>query len=145
MRAKPRRFAEGTAVDVTKSRMEVEQLLAKHGAAQVLIGSDSVTRQGFVGFTLEGRQYRMLVPARDAKKGHEQQVDRERWRALVLILKAKLEVVASEMVTVEQEFLAYMVLPNGKTVGVEVAPMLSAAYDGGSMPNLLPEWRETLR
>lgn len=140
MKAKPRRFAEGTSVDVSKSRMEVEQLLAKHGAGQVLIGSDSVTRQGFVGFTLQGRQYRLVVPAREAKQGKEQQVDRERWRSLVLILKAKLEVVASGMVTVEQEFLAYMVLPNGKTVGAEIAPMLSVAYDGGTMPKLLPQW-----
>lgn len=138
MGTKPRRFAEGTSVDVSKSRMEVEQLLAKHGASQVLIGSDSVARTGFVGFTLQGRQYRMLVPARDARKGQEQQVDRERWRALVLILKAKLEVIASKMVTVEEEFLAYMVLPNGKTVGAEIAPRLLEAYESGDMPNLLP-------
>jgi hypothetical protein len=136
-RAAPRRFAEGTSVDVTKSRMEVEQLLAKHGAAQVLIGSDAALRQGFVAFTLLGRQYRLLVPAREAKRGKEQQVDRERWRALVLILKAKLEVVASGMVTMEQEFLAYMVLPNGSTVGAEIAPRLAEAYDTGKMPNLL--------
>jgi len=133
-----RRYAEGTSVDVAKSRMEIEQLLAKHGAGQVLIGSDSVRRTGFVGFTLQERQYRLLVPPRESKARDEQQIDRERWRALVLLLKAKLEVVASGMVTAEQEFLAYMVLPNGSTVGAEIAPRIAEAYETGSMPNLLP-------
>lgn len=140
---KPRRFAEGTSVDVSKSRMEVEQLLTRHQAAAVLIGTDSRTSVGFVGFELGERQYRLFVPKREptgrAKKDTAEQLERERWRALLLLLKAKLEVVAAGMASVEQEFLAYMVLPNGNTVGAELAPRLEQAFERNEMPKLLPE------
>lgn len=134
----PRRFAEGTSVPVPKSRMEIETLLAKHRADQILMGTDRVQSRGFVGFTLQGRQYRLMVPPRDGKARNQEQIERERWRALLLLLKAKLEVVASGMVSIDEEFLAYMVLPNGKTVGAEIAPRLAEAYESGEMPNLLP-------
>lgn len=138
---KPRRYAAGTTVDVTKSRAEVEQLLAKHGAHQVVIGSDSRLRSGFVAFTLEHRQYRIQIPPREASSRNQQQVEREQWRALVLLLKAKLEVAASGFVTHEQEFLAYVVLANGATVGDELAPRLAEMYETGNMPRLLPAWK----
>lgn len=138
MGTKPRRYAAGTSVDVTKSRMEVEVLLTKHGSSQVLLGSDSAKRSGFVGFTIGGRQYRLSVPPRESNTRNADQIDRERWRALVLLLKAKLEVVASGMVPMEQEFLAYIVLPNGSTVGAEIMPRIAESYETGNMPNLLP-------
>jgi len=136
--AKARRFAEGTTVEVGKSRMEVEELLHKHGAVQVIIGTDREKGGGFVHFALGGRQYRLMVPKRDGRR-NEMQIERERWRALLLLLKAKLEVVASEMVTMEQEFLAYVMLPNGRTVGSEISEALEASYQSGEMPKLLPE------
>lgn len=135
-RAAPRRFAQGTDVPVAKSRVEIEGLLAKHGAHQVLIGSDSQKRTGFVGFAIGGRQYRVHIPPRDGRKAD--QIEREQWRALLLLLKAKLEVVASGFVTIEQEFLAYTVLPNGSTVGAEIEARLAESYETGQMPNLLP-------
>jgi hypothetical protein len=140
--SKRRRYAEGTAVDVSKSRLEVESLLSKHGATQVVIGADSVKRSGFVHFALDGRQYRLMLPPREGKR-NERQIEREQWRALVLLLKAKLEVVASEIASMEQEFLAYVVLPNGATVGSEIGPKLEQAYSTGKMPALLPAWSES--
>jgi hypothetical protein len=63
----------------------------------------------------------------------------QRWRALALVIKAKLEAVAAGITTVEQEFLAHIVLPDGHTtVGTWMAPQLAAAYDAGTMPALLP-------
>jgi len=59
---------------------------------------------------------------------------RRRWRALVLVVKGKLEAVESEIVTFEEEFLAHLVLPNGQTVGSEVRPMVAQAYETGIMP-----------
>lgn len=141
MGIRPRRYAAGTTVDVSKSRMEVEAMLAKHGAHQVVIGSDSKLRTGFVAFTLDARQYRITIPPRAATLRNQAQVEREQWRALVLLLKAKLEVVASGFVTHQQEFLAYTVLFNGATVGDELAPRLAEMYESGNMPPLLPEWR----
>lgn len=141
-RSRQRRFAEGTSVDVSKSRLELETLLSKHGATQIVVGSDSVKRTGFVHFVLDNRQYRLQLPAREAKR-NVGQIEREQWRAMVLLLKAKLEVVASEMVTMEQEFLAYVVLPNGVTVGAALVPQLESAYKSGKMPPLLPAWSES--
>jgi hypothetical protein len=137
---KPRRYASGTEVPVSKSRMEVEQLLMKHGAHQVMIGSDSQLRSGFVAFTIERRQYRIQVPPRESggRPAQQEQAQREQWRALLLLLKAKLEVVASGFATHETEFLAYVVLANGATVGDEIAPRLREMYESGNMPRLLP-------
>lgn len=75
---KPRRFAEGTTVEVPRSRMEIESQLTKHGADQILIGHDRSTSRGFVGFTLDGRQYRMLVPPRESTSRNQNQIERER-------------------------------------------------------------------
>ena len=136
---KIRRFAEGTSVDVSKSRLEVESLLSRHDADQILVGTDQKKGTGFVAFTLEKRQVRLFVPPRETGKRNRDQIERERWRALVLLLKGKLEIIASGMATFEQEFLAYIVLPNGKTVGEELTPRLASAYENNEMPKLLPE------
>lgn len=42
---------------------------------------------------------------------------RQRWRALLLTVKAKLEAVECGISTLEQEFLAFIVLPNSMTLG----------------------------
>ena len=52
--------------------------------------------------------------------------------------KAKLEAVAAGIATVEQEFLAYTVLPNKQTVGDWLGPQLAAAYESGQKPMSLP-------
>lgn len=138
MSARARRYAHGTDVPVAKSRYELEALLRKHGADQILSGVDHQRRTGFVGFTLDGRQYRIHVPARDTGGRNPDQVEREQWRALVLVVKAKLEFIAAELSTAESEFLAHLVLPNGSTVGTEIRPHLVQAYATGQMPALLP-------
>lgn len=79
--APKRRYAEGTTVDVSKSRIEIETLLVRGGATQLVVGFD-VQSRGFVHFTLDGRQYRILLPQRPAKR-NAAQVDRENWRTLV--------------------------------------------------------------
>jgi hypothetical protein len=65
------------------------------------------------------------------------QVARSRWRALLLITKAKLELVELGMSSVEREFLADVVLPNGQLVGEAMRVALEEAYSSGSMPPLL--------
>jgi hypothetical protein len=135
-----RRFAEGTDVPVSKTRGEIEALLTKHGAAQILSGIDTQQRTGFVGFTLHGRQYRIPLVARKDPRRKPDQLEREQWRALLLIMKGKLEFVAGGLSTHDQEFLAHLVLPNGETVGQYIAPRLAEAYENGSMRPLLPAW-----
>lgn len=139
MQRKLRRYAEGTDVPVSKTRGEIEALLTKHGAGQILSGIDRERRSGFVGFTLEKRQFRIPLLARDDRNRNPDQVERERWRALLLLVKAKLEYIAAGLTTAEFEFLAYIVLPGGSTVGAELAPRLAEVYQTGEVRALLPE------
>lgn len=136
-----RRYAQGTDVSVSKTRGEIEALLTKHGAAQILSGIDHASRSGFVGFTLKKRQYRIPLLVRSDRNRNSEQVEREQWRGLLLLVKAKLEYVAAGLADAETEFLAHLVLPGGGTVGSEIAPHIALAYESGQMPKLLPEWR----
>lgn len=140
-----RRYAERTSVPVGKSKADLETLLRKSGASQTLTGTDSNACALVLGFTLEGRQFRIkvltgpaLTSATKAQQDKQEQRERQAWRTLLLLVKAKLEVVAMGQSTIESEFLANVVLPNGKTVADDVLPKLLKAYESGKMPNLLP-------
>jgi FkbM family methyltransferase len=63
---------------------------------------------------------------------------RELWRALVLVVKARLESVESGIESFEQAFLPYIQLPDGQTAGEFLIPQVEAAYELGEMPSLLP-------
>jgi hypothetical protein len=60
--------------------------------------------------------------------------ERRRWRAQLLLVKAKLEMIATGDSTVEREFLADMLMPNGKTVGSQALPALAESYRTGTAP-----------
>lgn len=62
---------------------------------------------------------------------------RQRWRAMYLVIKAKLEAVESGIVSFEEEFAVYTVLPDGKTVGQHVLPSIEQAYEANTVPLLL--------
>lgn len=63
---------------------------------------------------------------------------RERWRAVVLLVKAKLELVRLGISTVEREFLSDLVLPNGRTVAATLEAQMREVLSGTS-PRLLTE------
>jgi hypothetical protein len=147
----PRRYAEGTEVSAEKSRAELESLLDKHGATEVMFHKDS--ERTTVVFRKNGVMVRLRVeyPKRaDFKKSQQGYVRgepditkhcdaewRRIWRAQLLIVKAKLEMIATGGSTFEREFLADMLLADGQTV-VEVAlPRIMESYQTGQMPSLL--------
>ena len=70
-------------------------------------------------------------------EAYEQAV-RQRWRALALVVKAKLEAIEAGITTFEEEFLAYIMLPDGQTVGQWIKPQVDDAYRLGTMPTTLP-------
>ena len=72
-----------------------------------------------------------------ARKLYEQAV-KQRWRAISLIIKAKLEAVETGITTFEDEFLAHIMLPNGMTAGEWLKPQVEKAYRIGTMPSMLP-------
>jgi hypothetical protein len=153
------RYAASTEVPADRSRAEIEQTLARYGAHGFLYGWEEIEggRRAVVGFRMEGRHIRfeLAMPSpsdpqftRTAGRGLErsesaakqayEQATRQRWRALALVVKAKLEAVDSGIATFEEEFLAYVVMPDGKTVGAHTLPRIAEAYSTGEMPKLLP-------
>lgn len=129
-------YAADTKVPVERTRGEIEKLLLTRGASQFVAGWDGSA--AMIAFVLE-RQYRFTIPIpRDAPKGMTvSQLERSRWRTLLLVIKAKLESVDCGLTTFEQEFLANVVLPDGTTVYENVAPKIKQAYLEGRVRPLL--------
>jgi hypothetical protein len=147
-------YAKGTTVAVGRTQVEIEQLVSRYGATQFVRGwtDDRVA----LGFTIEGRQVRIELPLpavddrdlthtptgkRRTASGTQEQYDaeiRRRWRALLAVLKAKLVAVEDGISTIEREFLADIVLPNGATIGEWASAQIAHVYDTAEMPALLP-------
>ena len=151
------RFAEKTGVASATSRAEIERTLARYGADGFMYGwaDDSAV----VAFRMSNRHIKFVLPLPDrqsrefthtperstersaskAEAAYEQAV-RQRWRALALVIKAKLEAVESGITEFDAEFLNWIVLPDGKTVGQQVIPLIENAYQSGEMPKLLEDY-----
>lgn len=147
------RYAATTEVSSARSRDEIERTLERYGADQFLYGWQDDA--AVVGFRMQGRHVRFVLamPAKNdrrfthhsrgvrtpeaALKEWEQAV-RQRWRALALVIKAKLEAVESGISIFEDEFLANIVLPTGETAGSWMRPQIEEAYRIGAMPQMLP-------
>lgn len=125
-------YARETSVSPEKTQSEITSTLMKYKATDYMTGW--AAGAALVAFRLKNRFIRITVRmpekeekrfkgARKPERAWEQAV-RQRWRALLLILKAKLEAVASGVATLEEEFMAYIVVPGGKTVGEEIIPQL---------------------
>jgi hypothetical protein len=147
-----RRYASSTEVSSDRSRSEIERTLTRYGAKSFAYGWQN--GRAVIQFEMSDRRIRFVLPlptedefsvtpAGRARRGQavnvaHQQAVRQRWRALALAIKAKLESVASEIETFEDAFMAQIVLPSGMTVGDHVRDQISQAYDTGEMPPLLP-------
>ena len=145
-------YAAQTKVPISRTKTEIEELLAKHGAVGFAYATES--DRALIAFNMAGRrvQIMLVMPSVDdfartprnvrrsaaAQQSAWEQACRQRWRALLLIIRAKLEAVESGITTLESEFLANLVLPDGGTVGDWLAPQIDQAYATGKMPPMLP-------
>jgi hypothetical protein len=136
-------YAKHTKVAPEKSEAEIKALLRKRGATSVWSGADDKHAQ--VGFVLRDRHVRFTlhfppVPngrfdtARNRAAARDQEI-RRLWRALLLSIKAKLELVDSGIESYEVAFLAHFVTPDGRTVADLALPALDAMYASGAMPS----------
>jgi hypothetical protein len=133
-------YAKYTTVSVAKTRAEIERLLEVAKAKQYGTAVDYDALTARVEFRLRDRIVRFIVGLPDQKKvGPTRFVrdERQRWRALLLVLKAKLESVESGIETFDSAFLAQIVMPNNTTVGELLTPQLASAYKTGKMPKAL--------
>jgi len=146
------RYASATTVNADRSRTEIERTLARYGASKFMYGWQE--NAAVVGFEANNRRIRFVLPLpelgefmttptgrrRTSLQGRQsqEQATRQRWRALALAIKAKLETVESNISTFEDEFMAHIVLPDGRTVSEWLTPQIERAYTSSSMPPLLP-------
>jgi hypothetical protein len=148
------RYASNTSVSVEKTRGEIERTLARWGATSFAYGWQGNSAQ--VMFEANSRRIRFTLPLPDRAArefthtpGRDklrsptdsgnlwEQACRQRWRALGLAIKAKLEAVECGISTFEEEFLSHICLPNGDTVGRWMMPQIEHAYASGKMPPML--------
>jgi hypothetical protein len=129
-----RRYAQDTTVSTGQSQGEVKDLLKRAGSTQIAIYED--VEKTSVAFRMHERLYRITVPVK-AKATNPAQEERRAWRLVLLLIKAKLEAVKEGASTIEREFLADMVTPDGRTVAEWTAEPLALAYKSGKMPKTL--------
>ncbi len=132
-------YAQSTAVPIDRSKAEIGKILTKYGANGFIYGEQGPL--SVVAFEMQGRRIKFILPMPTMKDCNSQkeleQRSRSRWRCLVLAIKAKLECVESGITTLEQEFLAHIVLPNGRTMGEVAIPQIAQSYADKKMPPLL--------
>lgn len=146
-------YAANTSVPVERSRAELERTLERYGADAFAYGWGP--EGAVIQFRAHERyvKFELPLPKKDDprfttyKRGHNmhwrtpeaalkewEQACRQRWRALNLVVKAKLEAVEAGISEFEEEFLAHIMLPNGQTAGQWLRPQVEEAYASGEMP-----------
>ncbi len=145
-------FAKGTTVTVAKSRSEIEHMLSRYGVSKFQSGWDQ--DQAAILFEKNGRRIRFTLnlPSEaefakadknsrspTAMKSACEAEHRRLWRALTLVIKAKLESVESGIESFESAFLSHVVVPgSNQTFGEWASPQIAAAYERGlNMPKML--------
>lgn len=157
------KYAAETSVSSEKSQAEIRSTLNRYGATKFAYFEEDC--RAAILFEVQNRRLRFILPLPDrtseefvytrhqpthnrrllsVEQQHErwEQACRQRWRALALAVKAKLEAVETGIATFEEEFLAHIVMPDGKTIGECIVPQIPAMYETG-LPPLLPAIGET--
>ncbi len=148
-------FAATTSVPIERTVADLQRLLRRYGAGRIgqIWEGDGCAAQ--IAFEMNNRRCRFTVTTPDIKdfkytpsgryrdndqqKKAWEQAKRQRWRALLLLIQAKLEAIESGEATFDNEFLAYTLLPSGQTVGEWSKTQLQIAYEGNQMPRLMIE------
>ena len=148
-------YAQNTSVSPERSRLEIERTLERYGATAF-----GYIRQGLVEcvlFEMQRRRIRLMVSMpeerefrftpthvmRDNASQHTawEKARRQRWRVLLLWVKATCEAIDGEGIHMDDAWLAQTLLPNGITVGEWLEPQLDEIYASGQLPPLVPGTR----
>lgn len=149
------RYAADTSVSVERSKGEIERLLTRYGASEFVNGWRS--DKAMIQFKMNDRHIRFILslPGKEEFRatpgGRRHRNDtatavaweqgcRQRWRALVLTIKAKLESAESGIEEFDTAFMGQVVMPNGKTMAEIAIPQIEQAYKSGKMPVALLEY-----
>lgn len=123
------KFALGTDVPVGRTVDALTTLVRSAGAKDTLIAHGD--ERSIFGFRMRDRSIRFVIPtprvedfkrtdrgvlrSDDAAARARAAEERRLWRALYLVVKAKLEAAESGVVSFEEEFFAHTVATNGRT------------------------------
>ncbi len=139
------RYASETEVPVERSKRQIEDLLKSRKVEGYHTGWD--TARDVIEFLWKGKQIRFTLK-RPAEANFQisdrgfsrnmtqirqamEQADRQRWRALYLVIRAKIEAVEADLAVFEEEFLAFIVVPGkNQTIGELMVPRIqSGSFD----------------
>lgn len=140
-------FANNTSVSVERTQGEIKGVLTKYGASKTMMGEDNDNGTAVIQFACKERcvKFVLTLPKRSDRQffytahRHQRRSDqqayeaweqacRQKWRALLLCIKAKLEAVESGISEFEDEFLSHIVLADGRTVGQVIRPQVAESY-----------------
>src|SRR5262245_43139364 len=123
--AKVAPYAATTKVPVEQTRAEIERTLSRYGAQRFAYFTEK--GRAIIVFEANERRLRFDLPLPEGNKDSDAQKRRQKWRALGLAIKSKLEGVQSGIETFEEAFLAHVVMPDGETVGHHARPRIESA------------------
>jgi hypothetical protein len=144
-------YASNTNVSADRSREQIERTLMRYGADE--FGYKTTRQHALVEFLLNGLRVQIAIPlpqmddrrfTHTEGRGTIRSTDaalklwaiacRQKWRILLLMIKAKLEAVDEGITTIEKEFLADIQLPGQGSV---LAYLIKQA-ESGAIQGLLP-------
>jgi hypothetical protein len=144
-------YASNTSVSPEKTQVDIRETLRRYGAGK--FGIMEETDKAHVMFEYDSLMIQLTIALPDKKdflktesgrsrtktaidESYKQAI-RQRWRALLLAIKAKLEAIECGISTIEKEFMAFVILPDGKSLGDHLIPELKKISGTGKMPKLL--------
>jgi hypothetical protein len=146
-------YAADTKVSPSRSREEIERTLSRYGCEHFAYHSGPRLVQ--IAFEMHDRTIRFDLPMpsrhddaytktptgkkRSPKQSHAawEKDCRQKWRALALVIKAKLEAVESGITTFEVEFMGHIVMPGGKLFKDVALPAIAESYETQKPPVLM--------
>lgn len=145
-------YAERTTVSANRTLAEIQDYLERRGCTDFAFVRTA--ERASIAFALHGRRVRFNMPLPDKEafartpntrrrrsenslqEAYEQAM-RQRWRALLLTIKAKLASVESGIETFDEAFMGQLLIANGQTMAEWAAPQVELLYSSGEMPPLL--------
>lgn len=113
----------GTKVSVDRSVEEIRRTAERYGAEGFTYGISPLG--GVVQFKVGPRWVKFKVD-----KNEDEAEWRRRWRVLLISVKVRLERVADGDSSVDEEFFANVMLPDGSTVFERMREQVEAVYAG---------------
>lgn len=147
------KYAQTTSVSMDASRNEIEKTLKRYGAKSFAYATQDT--RALIMFDFNGKRIRFILNLPDMNEerfvysptGRIRTIEvqmkewiqacRQKWRALLLVIKAKLEAVDSGISIFEEEFMANIVLPNNQTVGEYILPQVDNCYITNQLPPMI--------